>query len=101
MVEREDIYEAIRLIEMSKDTLDYDLDRSENVTRTATSTDKIFKIIRDIFEEQENREISIDDAIDKCLSRGYSNKQIEETIEEYEVLNVWQVNQARTKVTLV
>lgn len=86
---------------MSKDTLDYDVDKNENVTRPVNSSDKVFKLIRDMFNEQESREILLENAIEKCLSRGYSDQQVNEAIEEYEVLNVWQVNQTRTKITLV
>jgi len=41
------------------------------------------------------------DARDRCLTKGFTPAQFDETIEEYEDLNVWQVNAARTKITFI
>ena len=35
------------------------------------------------------------------MSKGFQPDQIEECIEEYEELNVWSVNQTKTKITFV
>jgi DNA replication licensing factor MCM7 len=36
-----------------------------------------------------------------CTSRGFNSSQVDDCIEEYEMLNVWQVNQAKTTVTFI
>ena len=38
---------------------------------------------------------------ERCMSKGFQPDQIEECIEEYEELNVWSVNQTKTKITFV
>lgn len=40
-------------------------------------------------------------AVDQCLTRGYTNDEIEEAIEEFEMNNMWHVNSARTKIIIV
>lgn len=51
--------------------------------------------------ESGGKTVKMTDAVERCASRGFRPNQIEEAIEEYEELNVWQVNQARTKITFV
>ena len=37
----------------------------------------------------------------RCMSKGFKPDSIDEAIEEYEELNVFSVNQAKTKLTFV
>ena len=37
----------------------------------------------------------------RCMSKGFKPDSIDEAIEEYEELNVFSVNQAKTKITFV
>lgn len=39
--------------------------------------------------------------MDRCTAKGYKPDQVEKCIEEYEKLNVWQVNQTRTNITFI
>jgi DNA replication licensing factor MCM7 len=39
--------------------------------------------------------------LEKCVSKGHNRDQVDSCIEEYEELNVWQVNQTRTKITFI
>ena len=41
------------------------------------------------------------DARNRAIARGFTNDQFEEAIEEYEELNVFTVNAARTRLTVV
>lgn len=41
------------------------------------------------------------EAEQRCVSRGFTPAQFQEALEEYEELNVWQVNQARSRITFV
>ena len=41
------------------------------------------------------------DARNRVIARGFTNDQFEEAIEEYEELNVFTVNAARTRLTVV
>ncbi|KAH6940128.1 hypothetical protein HPB50_025008 [Hyalomma asiaticum] len=98
VVEKDDVNEAMRLMEMSRDSL---VQHTESTGRIQTVTDKIFALIRDMITESGGKAIKMADAVERCTSRGFRPNQIEEAIEEYEELNVWQVNQARTKITFV
>ncbi|XP_069689664.1 DNA replication licensing factor Mcm7 isoform X2 [Periplaneta americana] len=95
-VEKEDVKEAIRLTEMSKDSLNHTEDRQG---RTQNVMDKIYSVIRELAGE--SKTVKMADVMERCTSKGYKPDQVEECLEEYEELNVWLINQARTKITFV
>ncbi|KAF2352439.1 hypothetical protein FHG87_016806 [Trinorchestia longiramus] len=95
-VEKEDVNEAMRLMEMSKDSLNHMDDRTG---RPQTVTDKIFTLIREVAGD--NKVVQMSDILERCTSKGYKPDQVTECLEEYEELNVWQQNQARTRLTFV
>lgn len=95
-VDKEDVNEAMRLMEMSKDTLetsDNDKGRPQSVT------DKIYSVIREMGVS--TRTLKIQEVREMCTNKGYKPDQIDKCIEEYEELNVWHLNQAKTKITFV
>lgn len=51
--------------------------------------------------EKGSKVLKYSDVIDRCTSFGYKPDQINEAIEEFEELNVLQVNTSRTKITFV
>jgi len=69
------------------------------VYRATTAIDRIYNLIRELSDE--GRTVRMADIVERCTSKGFTHDQINECIEEYEELNVWQVNQARTTVTFV
>ena len=95
-VEKEDVNEAMRLMEMSKDSLNHS---NERTGRPQSTMDKIFTLIRDLAGDL--RVVRMADLQERCISKGYKPDQINECIEEYEQLNIWHLNQARTKVTFI
>ncbi|RWS14280.1 DNA replication licensing factor mcm7-like isoform X1 [Dinothrombium tinctorium] len=97
-VEKDDVNEAIRLIEMSKHSLN---EETDTTVRVQTSVDKIFQLVRDMCAATESREVLVEDVMEACLTRGYTEDQVEEAIEEYESLNLWQINKKKTKISLV
>ncbi|KAI4466471.1 dna replication licensing factor mcm family member [Holotrichia oblita] len=97
-VEKDDVMEAIRLMEMSKDSLNQTFEATKG-QRMMNVNDKIFAIIRALAGD--NKTIKVSDAIEKCASKGYNPDQVDGCIEEYEELNVWQINQTRTKITFI
>ncbi|KAI1305937.1 DNA replication licensing factor mcm7-B [Halotydeus destructor] len=97
-VERDDVNEAMRLIEMSKDTLNQ-VDTVDE--RTIAAESKIRELIKDISSETGSRDVNLADAIERCALRGYTMQQIEDAIGECEELNIMQVNADRTVITLV
>ena len=96
-VEKEDVNEAMRLMEMSKDSLT--LGQEEGQTRPQSVTDKIYGVIREMAGNLKTLKIA--DIKERCMSKGYKPDQIDEAIEEYEELNVFSINQAKTKITFI
>ncbi|KAF2880379.1 hypothetical protein ILUMI_25795 [Ignelater luminosus] len=97
VVEKDDVNEAIRLMEMSKESLNQNADTKGY--RPANINDKIFALIREMAGDEKT--VKVSDVLDKCASKGYKPDQVDSCIEEYEELNVWQVNQTRTKLTFI
>uniref|UniRef100_A0A667WLB1 DNA replication licensing factor MCM7 n=1 Tax=Myripristis murdjan TaxID=586833 RepID=A0A667WLB1_9TELE len=103
-VEKEDVNEAMRLMEMSKDSLQAD---KSNTTRTQRPADVIFSLLRELATEGvagrggAGGVVRMAEAEQRCISRGFTPAQFQEALEEYEELNVWQINQARTRITFV
>merc|ERR1712012_1400257 len=76
-VEKEDVNEAMRLMEMSKDSLT--LGQEEGQGRAQTTTDKIYGVIREMAGNQKSLKIS--DIKERCMSKGYKPDQIDQAIE--------------------
>lgn len=97
-VEKSDVAEALRLLEMSKDSLNQTGDQrpTNNVHNTS---DRIFAVIRELAGNQKT--VKFSEVMDRCTTKGYKPDQVDICIEEYEELNVWQVNQTRTKITFI
>ncbi|XP_054716412.1 DNA replication licensing factor mcm7-B-like [Uloborus diversus] len=97
-VVKQDVDEAIRLLDMSKTSL---TQQRQHGGRAQTATDQIFGIIREIMIETACRTVKMADALERCIAKGFNPNQFEEAIEEYEELDIWQVNQSRTKITFI
>ncbi|XP_070537704.1 DNA replication licensing factor mcm7-like [Ptychodera flava] len=98
VVEKDDVNEAMRLMEMSKDSL---TGQQETTTRIQRTEDVIYGLIRDMIKEKGAKSIKFEDARQSCLAKGYTPDQFDEAIDAYEDLNVWHVNASRTRITLV
>jgi len=65
-------------------------------------TDKIFNLIRDLAAPAKGvRSVKVTDVMEQCTTKGFKPDQVDACLDEYEELNVWQVNQARTKITFI
>lgn len=96
-VEKDDVTEALRLLEMSKDSLNQIHDqRTGHIPNTS---DKIYALVRELAGE--NRTVKFSDVMERCTTKGYKPDQVDRCIEEYEALNVWQINQTRTKISFI
>uniref|UniRef100_A0A0A9XGX9 DNA replication licensing factor MCM7 n=1 Tax=Lygus hesperus TaxID=30085 RepID=A0A0A9XGX9_LYGHE len=92
----EDVAEAMRLLDMSKSSL---VLGQEAAPRAQSSVDRIFSIIRELAGGAQT--VRLAEVREACSTKGFQAGQVEECLEEYEQLNVWQVNQARTTLTFV
>lgn len=97
-VEREDVVEAMRLMEMSKDSLKQQ-EQYEGSKRRKTKSDEIYDLIRTMAAG--SKTLKIPDIKERCTAKGFKPDDIEKCLEEYEQLDVWQLNQAKTKLTIV
>lgn len=66
-------------------------------SRPVSDIEKIYNIIRELGQDRES--VRITEINELCTNKGYNEDQVMACIDEYEELNVWQVNQTRTKVT--
>lgn len=78
-----------------------------SVCRTQRPADVIFSLVRELATEGvagrggAGGVVRMAEAEQRCISRGYTPAQFQEALEEYEELNVWQINHTRTRVTFV
>lgn len=71
------------------------------VCRAQRPADVIFSLLRELAGEGSVKSVSMTEAEQRCVSRGFTPAQFQSALDEYEELNVWQINQARTRVTFV
>lgn len=64
-------------------------------------TDQIFAVIREMAPAKGVKSVKVSDILEQCTSKGFKPDRVDACIDEYEELNVWQVNNARTRLTFV
>lgn len=75
--------------------------------RAHRPADVIFSLVRELATESaagrggSGGVVRMAEAEQRCVSRGFTPAQFQEALEEYEELNVWQINQARSRITFV
>lgn len=95
-VEQADVDEAIRLIEMSKHSLA--LDENEMAQhRALRNNEKIYRLIKESLAEDQ-QEIDLALMKEKCLNKGFTEDEFDQTLEEYEELSIWTVSQRQNKI---
>ncbi|AET37423.1 DNA replication licensing factor MCM7 Ecym_1173 [Eremothecium cymbalariae DBVPG len=87
-VEIDDVEEALRLVQVSKESLYHD---NQTKLDDETPTTKIFTIIKKLATEGEsfNKSLSMDTISKTVRSRGFTQQQLDTCIEEYTYLNIW------------
>ncbi|OQV17175.1 DNA replication licensing factor mcm7 [Hypsibius exemplaris] len=93
---KEDVLEAIRLLESSKSSLAGEA----RTTRPQQVIDQIYQSIKDLFTEGEKR-VSLDLVYERSTNKGFTRDQVDACLQEYEDLNVWSVNKARTNLMII
>ncbi|XP_051631984.1 DNA replication licensing factor MCM7 isoform X2 [Manacus candei] len=97
VVEKEDVSEAMRLLEAARESLQGDRERD---SRPQRPSEAIFGVLRELGGPGA-RGVSLPQALTLLSSRGFTPAQVGQALEEYEALNIIQVNPARTRVTFV
>ncbi|XP_012288091.1 DNA replication licensing factor Mcm7 [Orussus abietinus] len=95
VVEKADVIEANRLVEMSKASIN--LCDIKMTNRPQHHNDRIFHLIRELAGDSNT--VKVSDILERCTSKGFKPDQVEECITAYEILDVWQANPARTQIT--
>merc|ERR1712232_757830 len=100
-----DITEAIRLVRVSKASLEDDEDLGNPNARADDLITRIYCVVRDYANANKTpagvRSIPYADLEPVVLAKGFTSDQLERCLTEYEQLNVIQMNPARTKITFV
>lgn len=103
-VETDDINEAMRLMEMSKDTLN---PGSEVVVRRSKPSDAIYGIIVAMVSKKTKGDsfsgvmVKMSDVKQRCIAKGFTPEQLKQAVEDYQNLNLWYTNSTSTTLTFV
>jgi len=100
VVIEDDVIEAIRLVERSRDSTK---PGTQQQTRAVPVTEQISQIVRALraaLPEGQNT-VMIKHVREKCAQKGFNGEQVDRCLDEYENINVWHINQNRTKLTFV
>lgn len=75
----------------------------QNLARKESIGDKISKIVKQLAEEsQDKATVKIQAIYEKCGRAGIKKKEeIDRFLDQYEIQNVWQINQNKTKLTML
>lgn len=93
---REDVDEAIRLMNSSKASL---LNNEKEGQRPEDVMSRVFRVLRDAALGKSEVELKTAQAM--VLRKGFTAQQLDQCIEEYETLQVIQVNQAKTHIYFI
>ncbi|NXS53813.1 MCM7 factor, partial [Brachypteracias leptosomus] len=70
--------------------------------RAQRPSDAIFAALRELpGAGSRGGTVPLAQALQRCLAKGFTPAQVEAALQEYEELNVLQVNPARTRITFV
>jgi len=95
-VEKEDVNEAMRLMEKSKDSLN---SQADDQRPAQSAVDAIFEMVKEMAGDIGT--VRLADVMDLGANKGYTPEQIDGCIEKYANINVWMMNIARTRLTFV
>ncbi|VDD76385.1 unnamed protein product [Mesocestoides corti] len=99
-VTKADIDEAMRLMEASRASVHNPIGGPRDHNRPASYKDNIYQVIRDLLSAG-GGSTRLADIMERCAAKGYTPAQVNEVVDAYENLNVWQVNMGRTRLTAV
>ena len=103
-VAREDVDEAIRLTHMSKATLNEDSAQpgkgknEGNLSQSQDATSRIYHIMKDYVTSSRAKSIEVKLCEAMVLRKGFTTQQLQTCIEDYQELNVIQLNRMRTHI---
>lgn len=69
--------------------------------RMQRPSELIFAAIRELVPPGGAHSIQLTEAEQHCVSKGFTPTQFQAALSEYEELNIWQVNQKKTRLTFI
>jgi DNA replication licensing factor MCM7 len=101
-VQQDDIDEAIRLTEVSRNTINEEESAEKNMHVPRTdATSSIFFIIREVCSVPENKTVHIDKIRKRTETKGYNEEQLQNCLIWYSDHNILYVSSDGTEVTLL
>ena len=100
-VAREDVDEAIRLTHMSKASLSEETGEDGKIVRREDVMSRIFNIIRDYSATSNSTTVEMKLAEAMVIRKGFTVQQMQSCLEEYEALEIIQINQNRTQIHFI
>jgi DNA replication licensing factor MCM7 len=97
-VSTEDVDEAIRLVHMSKASVDETPDDKELGTKV-TAVDKVYNLLRQ--RTRETGEVGMDEVRQAVQAAGFTEQALETALQEYTDLGILQVNPTHTRIYVV
>ncbi|CAF4811433.1 unnamed protein product [Rotaria socialis] len=98
LVSKDDIDEALRLMESSRLLLK---DHDNVPTRQINPIDQVFSIVRDMVPSTGVKLVRYAEARERCVAKGLKPDTFDVALERYEEMGLWHVNQQRTTITIV
>ncbi|CAG8471211.1 29997_t:CDS:2, partial [Racocetra persica] len=99
-VKQDDIDEALRLLMVSKESLNDPADRDSRTDRSPTSA--IYDIIISIFRRSRtNGTLQYLDIKERVIALAFTEDQLKECIKEYEEIGIWALNSEQTILSLL
>jgi len=99
-VEQKDVDEAMKLIEVSRNTISEEELTPEKI-RIRDTVGEIFAHVREICSKGKNKTAKYYEIERRLLQKGFNNDSIQETIDEYTRLNVLHVSNNKSEITLL
>ncbi|VDM18138.1 unnamed protein product [Hydatigera taeniaeformis] len=99
-VAKSDVDEAMRLMEASRASVHNPLGGLHDRSRLTSYKDLIYQVVRELLSAGDGT-TRLADVMERCATKGFTPAQVNEVVDAYENLNVWQLNMARTRLTAV
>lgn len=96
-VDQDDIEEALRLMETSRNTVNQDSAPKQKIDPISA----VFKVIREECKKGENLTASRTAILKRVLGKGYSETELNQALEAYSELNVIMLSSEKNLVTLI
>jgi len=105
-VKQEDVDEALRLVEVSQSSINKKENKEglvnfDGVQKKTDAKSQIYNIVSELCKNDKNKTVKIDVIKKKIRTRNFSDKQLENMLQEYVNLSILYVDENHTEVTLL